>query len=89
MGIHLRVLYESYPMNANMTGLCSFQISLQFRALDGSSRSIRRVNSNILVVADFCQNKMMQKKMIKTLANEYSSESTQQELSNEYQHDRV
>ena len=27
--------------------------------------------------------------MIKALANGYSSESTQQELSNEYQHDRV
>ena len=34
---------------------------------------------------------MMQKtwKMIETLANEYSSESSQWELSNEYQHDRV
>ena len=29
------------------------------------------------------------KKMIETLANGYSSESTPQELSNEYQHDRV
>ena len=27
--------------------------------------------------------------MIETLAHEYSSESTQRELSNEYQHDRV
>ena len=27
--------------------------------------------------------------MIETLANAYSSESTQRELSNEYQHDRV
>ena len=27
--------------------------------------------------------------MTKTLANGYSSESTQRELSNEYQHDRV
>ena len=36
-------------------------------------------------------NKMMQKtwKMILTRANGYSSESTQRELSNEYQHDRV
>ena len=34
---------------------------------------------------------MMQKtrKMIETLAYGYSSESTRQELSNEYQHDRV
>ena len=34
---------------------------------------------------------MMQKseKMIETLANGYSSESTQRELSNEYQHDSV
>ena len=39
----------------------------------------------------FYQYKMMQKtlKMTETLANWYSSESTQQELSNEYQHDRV
>ena len=29
------------------------------------------------------------KKMTETLANGYSSESTQRELSNEYQHDRV
>ena len=34
---------------------------------------------------------MMQKirKMAETLANGYSSESTQREISNEYQHDRV
>ena len=34
---------------------------------------------------------MMQKnwKMTETMANGYSSESTQRELSNEYQHDRV
>ena len=39
----------------------------------------------------FDQYKMMQKawQMMETLAHGYSSESTQQELSNEYQHDRV
>ena len=39
----------------------------------------------------FCQYKMMQKtwKITETLANGYSSESTPQELSNEYQHDSV
>ena len=39
----------------------------------------------------FGQYKIMQKtwKMTETLAYEYSSESTQWELSNEYQHDRV
>ena len=39
----------------------------------------------------FGQYKMMQKnwKMIETMAYGYSSESTQQELSNEYQYDRV
>ena len=39
----------------------------------------------------FGQYKMMQKswKMTETLANGYSSEITQQDLSNEYQHDRV
>ena len=39
----------------------------------------------------FCQYKMMQKcrKMTEILAIGYSSESTQRELSNKYQHDRV
>ena len=39
----------------------------------------------------FGQYKMMQNpwKMTETLAHGYSSESTQQELSNEYQYDRV
>ena len=39
----------------------------------------------------FRQNEMMQTwwKIIETLANGYSFDSTQQELSNEYQHDRV
>ena len=39
----------------------------------------------------FCQYKMMQKtlKMTETMAYGYSSESAQQGLSNEYQHDRV
>ena len=39
----------------------------------------------------FCKYKIMQKswKITETLANGYSSESTQRELSNEYQHDRV
>ena len=38
----------------------------------------------------FGQYKMMQKiwKVIETLAHEYSSESTQEELCSEYQHDR-
>ena len=41
----------------------------------------------MLVVANYGKYKMMQEtwKMIKTLANGYSSESTQLELSNEYQ----
>ena len=45
----------------------------------------------MLLVANFDQYNMMQKalKMTETLAHEYSSESPQQELSNEYQHDRV
>ena len=44
----------------------------------------------MLLVANLA-NSMMQNsvKMTQTLANGYSSESTQQELSNEYQHDRV
>ena len=45
----------------------------------------------MLLVANFGQYKMMRKtwKMSETLANGYSSESTQRELSNEYQHDQV
>ena len=41
--------------------------------------------------SSFGQYEIMQKsgKMIVTLAHWYSSESTQLELSNEYQHDRV
>ena len=45
----------------------------------------------MLLVANLANYKMMQKnrKMTETLANRYSSESTQQDLSNGYQHDRV
>ena len=45
----------------------------------------------MLLVADLANTKWYQKseKMIKTLAYEYSYESTQLELSNEYQHDKV
>ena len=45
----------------------------------------------MLLVANFTKYKMMQRtwKMIETLAHGHSSESTQRELSNEYQHDRV
>ena len=45
----------------------------------------------MLLVANLTPQKMMQKiwKMIETLANGYSSERSQRELSNEYQHDRV
>ena len=39
-----------------------------------------------LVITKWCKKR---EKMIETLACWYSSESTQQELSNEYQHDRV
>ena len=42
----------------------------------------------MLLVANFANAKMMQK-MTEILAHGYSSESTQRELSNEYQHDRV
>ena len=45
----------------------------------------------MLLVANLANTKMMQKswKMTETLANGYSSESTQQELSNEYQQYKV
>ena len=45
----------------------------------------------MLLMANFANTIWCKKnyKMTKTLANGYSSESTQRELSNEYQHDRV
>ena len=45
----------------------------------------------LLLVANFANKKKMQKswEMTETLASGYSYESTQQEISNEYQHDRV
>ena len=45
----------------------------------------------MLLVANLGDTKLCEKsgKMTETLANGYSSESTPQELSNEYQHDRV
>ena len=45
----------------------------------------------MLLVANFAKHEMIQlhNKMTETLANGYSSESTQQGLSNEYQNDRV
>ena len=53
-------------------------------------------NGEIKVLLHICataggQYKMMQKKLklTETLAHWYSSERTQQKLSNEYQHDRV
>ena len=42
----------------------------------------------MLLAANFASTKLC-KKPQKNLANGYSSESTPQELSNEYQHDRV
>ena len=44
----------------------------------------------MLLVANFASTKRCKNlKMIKALANGYSSESTQHELSNEYQYDRI
>ena len=45
----------------------------------------------MLLVAKLANTKRCKnlKKMTETLAHGYSSESTQRELSNEYQHDRV
>ena len=45
----------------------------------------------LLLVASLAISNLMQKpsRITGTLVHEYSPESTQQELSNEYQHDRV
>ena len=84
-------------------GLDDFQKSLLTCALDESSLSIGRFKQALFIHkplagcyayaagGQFGQYIMMQKtwKMTGTLANGYSSDSTQQELSNEYQYDRV
>ena len=45
MGTHLRILSDSYLMNANMTGIGWFsKIFASNVSLDESSLSIRRVN---------------------------------------------
>ena len=51
-----------------------------FRNIDGQES---------LTIMLLIQNHAKKLKMAETLANGYSSESTQRELSNEYQHDRV
>ena len=57
--------------------------------MDESSLSIGRVNPYAAGVL-FGRYKMMQKqRMAETLTHGFSSESTQRELSNEFQHDRV
>ena len=65
-------------------------MGVHLSALDESSLSIGRVNP-YAAGGYFGQYKMMQKiwKMIETLGNGYSSDSTQWELSNEYQYNRV
>ena len=58
----------------------------------GEAGSIGKISLTLmLLVGNFGQNKIIQKtcKMTETLACGYSSENTQQELSNEYQLDRV
>ena len=76
-GTHLRVLSESYVMNTNMTGfrcMCMLvYLTLALRVAD-------------LANTKWCEKR---KKMTESLAQGYSSESTQWELCNEYQHDRV
>ena len=61
--------------------------------MDGLLHVLRKVTvlTLSLLLSDLASKKMMQKtwKMTETLAHGYSSESTQLELSNEYQHTRV
>ena len=87
MSNHLRVLIVSYPMNTNMIGLRWFSkiLFLCPIVLAEHSLSIGRVNPYTAGI----QNDAKTLKMTETLANGYSSESTQRELSNEYQRDRV
>ena len=78
-------------MSTHVPGLQSFsQLFLHCFLLPKSATSSIRVNP-YATGGKFGQYKLMQKtlKMIETLANGYSYESTQRELSNEYQHDRV
>ena len=55
------------------------------------SSGVPNVDENLLSKHDTGQYQIMQKpeQLTETLAHGYSCESTQQELSNEYQHDRV
>ena len=89
MGTHLRVLSESYPMNTNKTGFRWFS-KIAFALLTNVALALGELTL-MLLVAYFCQYIKMQKtsKITETLANGYSSESSQRDLSNEYQHDRV
>ena len=89
MGTHLKVLSESYLMSTNMTGFRWFS-KIFACALDENSLSIERVIP-YAAGGQFGQYQMMEKswKIIETLANGYSYDSARQELSNEYQHDRV
>ena len=51
MGMHLRVLSESFLMNTDMTGYNGFQKTLRPCALDESSLSIGRVKNYTFVTS--------------------------------------
>ena len=92
--------YESTQWIPTWPGFYDFQKSLRSYTWDERSLSIVRVNCGeinliyltlILLKVKFRQYKLMKKnwKMTETLTHGYSYENTRQELSNEYQHDRV
>ena len=89
MGIHLsaqRELSNEYQhdrVEMVFKNLCNLVIWMKVASvLEGLTL--------MLVVANFANTKWCKKaNMTETLAHGYSSESAQQELPNEYQHDRV
>ena len=99
MGAHLRVLSESYPMNTNMTRLRRFSKIFAYFTIkpclpgheDVTPSSSQSSWTRMLLVANFantkwCKNVRSDLNPVKwVLIWEY----TQQELSNEYQYDRV
>ena len=82
-------------MGARPSGVCVTGMPPSGKAAAGPAATEAGTNTKMLIEVSFNhydaggQNKIMQKTWTETLAYGYSSENTQQDLSNEYQHDRV
>ena len=81
-------------IGARPIGVCVTGMPPSGKAAAGPAATEAETNTKMLIEVSFNhyaagQNKIMQKTWTETLANGYSSENTQQDLSNEYQYDRV